>query len=215
MGNRAILLLLLLVLCYEVTVAVGFYREEKENWRGEREETERDKEEDWFLFQDSKRVIKTDAWVMTVLRNSGGRIAYRAMHIGFITMEPRAVFIPQYIHSSFILFIRTEEGQRLHIICSIDPSESLGLGVFQVTTDEAREMMTRQQEGPIVFLGDSRAPRPSPWRKFLQLKEQDRLQHLKRMVKFQQPPNQEEEQMAWSWRNLLNSIFREENKKKM
>ncbi|KAI9402356.1 hypothetical protein POPTR_001G259208v4 [Populus trichocarpa] len=74
--------------------------------------------------------------------------------------------------------------------------------------------MTRQQESPIVFLGDSRAPRPSPWRKFLQLKEQDRLQHLKRMVKFQQPPNQEEEQMTWSWRNLLNSIFGQENKKK-
>jgi hypothetical protein len=85
---------------------------------------------------------------------------------------------------------------------------------LQVTTDEVREMMTRQQESPIVFLGDSRAPRPSPWRKFLQLKEQDRLQHLKRMVKFQQPPNQEEEQMAWSWRNLLNSIFGQENKKK-
>lgn len=88
-------------------MAVGFYREEKENWRGEREETERDKEEDWFLLQDSKRVIKTDAGVMTVLRNYGGRIVDKAMHIGFITMEPRAVFIPQYIHSSLILFIRT------------------------------------------------------------------------------------------------------------
>ncbi|KAG6792852.1 hypothetical protein POTOM_002011 [Populus tomentosa] len=82
-----------------------------------------------------------------------------------------------------------------------------------VTTDEAREMITRQQEGPIVFLGDSRAPRPSPWRKFLLLKEQDRLQHLKRVVKFQQPPNQEK-QMAWSWRNLLNSVLGQENKKK-
>ncbi|KAJ7012882.1 hypothetical protein NC653_002807 [Populus alba x Populus x berolinensis] len=74
-------------------------------------------------------------------------------------------------------------------------------------------MITRQQEGPIVFLGDSRAPRPSPWRKFLLLKEQDRLQHLKRVVKIQQPPNQEK-QMAWSWRNLLNSILGQENKKK-
>ena len=42
-------------------------------------------------------MVKTDAGVMTVLRNSGGRIADRAMHIGFITIEPRAVFIPQYI----------------------------------------------------------------------------------------------------------------------
>ena len=74
--------------------------------------------------------------------------------------------------------------------------------------------MTRQQEGPIVFIGDSRAPRPSLWTKFLQLKEQDRLQHLKRMVKFQQQPSQGEEQRTWSWRKLLNSIFGQENKKK-
>jgi hypothetical protein len=83
-----------------------------------------------------------------------------------------------------------------------------------VTADEVREIMTRQQEGPIVFIGDSRAPRPSLWTKFLQLKEQDRLQHLKRVVKFQQQPSQGEEQRTWSWRKLLNSIFGQENKEK-
>lgn len=33
--------------------------------------------------------------------------------------------------SAFYL-MNTEEGQKLHIICSIDPSESLGLRAFQV-----------------------------------------------------------------------------------
>ncbi|KAJ6750820.1 hypothetical protein OIU85_001365 [Salix viminalis] len=142
-------------------------------------------------------------------------------------MEPRTVFIPQYIYSSLILFIcqgnsdklaerrlkfgdiyripdgsafylmNTDGGQRLHIICSIDPSESLGIGCFldclincalQVTIDEVREMMTRQQEGPDSFLGDFRAPRPSPWTKFLQLKERDRVHHLKRLVKSHNHP---------------------------
>lgn len=278
MGNGAAHLLLLLVLCYGVTMAVGLYREEKEDWRGDRDGTQIDREEEWLLLQDSKPVVKTDAGEMRVLRNYGGRIIDRPMHIGFITMEPRTLFVPQYIDSSLILFIRTgeakvgliykdelaerrlkigdiyripagsafylmnaEEGQRLNIICSIDPSESLGLGFFQsfyigggtyptsilagfeletlstafnVTTDELREIMTRQHEGPIVFVGDSRAPRPSLWTKFLQLKEQDRLQHLKRMVKFQQQPSQGEEQRTWSWRNLLISIFGQENKKK-
>ncbi|KAJ6984740.1 vicilin-like seed storage protein [Populus alba x Populus x berolinensis] len=278
MGNGAAHLLLLLVLCYGVTMAVGLYREEKEDWRGDRNETHIDREEEWLLLQDSKPVVKTDAGEMRVLRNYGGRIIDRPMHIGFITMEPRTLFVPQYIDSSLILFIRTgeakvgliykdelaerrlkigdiyripagsafylmnaEEGQRLNIICSIDPSESLGLGFFQsfyigggtyptsilagfeletlstafnVTTDEVTEIMTRQHEGPIVFVGDSRAPRPSLWTKFLQLKEQDRLQHLKRMVKFQQQPSQGEEQRTWSWRKLLISIFGQENKKK-
>ncbi|KAG5238418.1 vicilin antimicrobial peptide [Salix suchowensis] len=278
MGNRVAHLLLLLVLCYGLTMAVGLYREEKEDWRGDSEETQTGREQEWFMLQDSKRVVKTDAGDMRVLRNYGGRIMDRPIHIGFITMEPRSLFVPQYIDSSLILFVRTgearvgliyedelaerrlkigdiyripagsafylmnaEEGQRLHIICSIDPSESLGLGVFQsffigggtyptsilagfeletlstafnVTTDEVREIMTRQQEGPIVFIGDSRAPRLSPWTRFLSLKEQDRLQHLKRLVKFQQQPSEGEEQMTWSWRKLLNSVFGQENKKK-
>ncbi len=33
--------------------------------------------------------------------------------------------------SAFYL-VNTAEGQNLHIICSIDPSESLGMGAFQV-----------------------------------------------------------------------------------
>lgn len=169
MGNGAAHLLLLLVLCYGVTMAVGLYREEKEDWRGDRDGTQIDREEEWLLLQDSKPVVKTDAGEMRVLRNYGGRIIDRPMHIGFITMEPRTLFVPQYIDSSLILFIRTgeakvgliykdelaerrlkigdiyripagsafylmnaEEGQRLNIICSIDPSESLGLGFFPV-----------------------------------------------------------------------------------
>jgi hypothetical protein len=51
--------------------------------------------------------VKTDAGEMMVLRNYGGRIIDRPMHIGFITMEPRTLFVPQYIDSSLILFIRT------------------------------------------------------------------------------------------------------------
>lgn len=33
--------------------------------------------------------------------------------------------------STFYL-VNTAEGQKLHIICSIDPSEGLGVGTFQV-----------------------------------------------------------------------------------
>ncbi|KAI4382335.1 hypothetical protein MLD38_008312 [Melastoma candidum] len=93
------------------------------------------------------------------------------MHIGFITMEPQTLFIPQYVDSNLVLFVsrgdaklgliyqdylverrlkigyvyripagsalclvNVGEGQRLHIICSIDTSESLGLRNFQVAS---------------------------------------------------------------------------------
>ncbi|GAV62080.1 Cupin_1 domain-containing protein [Cephalotus follicularis] len=267
MGNRVTLLLLVLVLCYGVGMAMG-YREE-EDWRREREERGKGEGEDWFLLQDSKHVVKTDAGDMRVVKSLGGRIIDRPMHIGFIRMEPKTLFIPQYIDSTLIIFVRrgeakvgcvykdelverrlkmgdlyripagspfylvnTGEGQRLHIICSIDNSESLGLGVFQsffigggtnpksvlagfdpetlrtafnVTGAELGEIMTRQQDGPIVYISESHPP--SIWTKFLQLREEERLQHLKRMVE----PYREEEQPTWSWRKLLNSVFGQEN----
>ncbi|VAH90725.1 unnamed protein product [Triticum turgidum subsp. durum] len=90
------------------------------------------------------------------------------MHIGFITMEPKTLFVPQYIDSNLILFVQrgdvkvgwihkgglvekqlkmgdvlqidagsifymvnTGKGQRLHIICSIDASDSAGFAPYQ------------------------------------------------------------------------------------
>ncbi|KAJ9188891.1 hypothetical protein P3X46_000246 [Hevea brasiliensis] len=270
MGNRAALLLLVLLLCYGVTTAIGFVKEETEEKGTEREE--RREGEDRFLLHDTKHVVKTDAGDMRVVRSFGWRMIERPMHIGFITMEPKTLFIPHYLDSSLIIFIRrgeakigliykdelgerrlksgdiyhipagsafylvnTGEGQRLHIICSIDQSESLRLGAFQsffigggtyptsvlsgfepetlstafnVTIDEFKEIMTRQKDGPIVYLDDSRAPRSSIWTNFLQMKEQDRLQRLKRLIEFQQEPMEEEEETTWSWRKLLNSVFK-------
>lgn len=74
--------------------------------------------------------------------------------------------------------------------------------------DELREIMTRQQSGPIVYLSDSHAP--SIWSKFMDLKEHQRLAHLKRIVHFKEEANQDEEQPTWSFRKLLISIFWDE-----
>lgn len=70
-------------------------------------------------------------------------------------------------------------------------------------------ILSQQQEGPIVYLTESRAP--SIWTKFSQLQEQDRLKHLKKLI--QEEPNQEEEQPTeWSWRKLFDSFFGSEDK---
>ncbi|XP_031256361.1 vicilin-like seed storage protein At2g28490 [Pistacia vera] len=291
MRNLATFLLLVLVFSHALTMTMGYRDEdEDEDWKPEREwEREREREErggeeeedersgrgeERFLLQDAKRVVKTEAGDVRVITSVGGRIVDRPMHIGFVSMEPKSLFIPQYIDSNLILFVRrgearvgciykddlvektlkvgdvfripagsafylvnTGEGQKLHIICSIDPSESLGLRAFQsffigggsyptsilagfghetlsnafnVSSDEVEDILNRQQDGPIVYISDSHAP--SMWSKFLQLKEQERLQHLKRMVEFQQEP-QEQEQKTWSWRKLLNSVFGAEDRK--
>ncbi|XWS28433.1 hypothetical protein CRYUN_Cryun25bG0068500 [Craigia yunnanensis] len=273
MGKGVSFLLLALVLCYGVTVTMG-HRGEKER-RKERERREEKGEgagrEERFLLPNSKPVMKTDAGEMRVVRSLGGRIIEKPLHIGFITMEPKTLFVPQYLDSSLILFVRTGEarvgciykdemverrlkigdvyripagstfyilnpgeGQRLQIICSIDPSESLNLGTFQsffigggtyptsilagfgpetlstafnVSVSKVRGILSKQQEGPIVYVTKSHAP--SIWTKFSQLQEQDRLKHLKSM--FQGEHQQEEAE--WSWWKLFNTIFGIEDNK--
>lgn len=124
MGNRAALLVLVLVLCYGMAkaMAVSFAEEEdfgrekeereEREMRKEREQTRSEREEgeeetdDWFLLQDSKSVMRTEAGEMRVIKSLGGKIWDRPLHIGFITMEPQTLFIPQYLDSSLMIFIR-------------------------------------------------------------------------------------------------------------
>lgn len=59
-----------------------------------------------FLLQNSKSVFKTDAGEMRVMKINEDQFLDRRMQIGFITMEPRSLFIPQYLDSNLIIFIR-------------------------------------------------------------------------------------------------------------
>ena len=72
---------------------------------------------------------------------------------------------------------------------------------------KVRGILSKQQEGPIVYVTKSHAP--STWTKFSLLQEQDRLKHLKSM--FQGEPQQEEAE--WSWWKLFNTIFGMEDNK--
>ncbi|KAL2488863.1 RmlC-like cupins superfamily protein [Forsythia ovata] len=191
-------------------------------------------------------------------------------------MEPKSLFIPQYLDSSLILFIRrgearighiykdelvekrlktgdiyriaaglafylinTAEGQRLHIICSIDTSDSLGFHSFQsfyigggkypasilsgfdpltlatafnVSIGEVVELLSRQQAGPIVYLNVSHSP--SVWTKFLNLEDHYKLAHMKRIVHIGKD-GEEEKAPRWSFSKfLMTSIFGSENKRR-
>ncbi|KAM1277138.1 hypothetical protein ACFX13_030279 [Malus domestica] len=298
MGNKVIrFVVLMLVMCYGVSMTVGYTgdqdegwrtgtTEDKEDWKEEQESGGRrrwpekkeeeqypewggvESREDRFLLPEAKHVVKTAAGEMRVVMGALGRAVYKPMHIGFITMEPKSLFIPQYLDSNLILFVcrgevkvgliykdelgerilkagdvyiipagspfylvNTGEGQRVHIICSIDISESLGMGLqsffigggsnpqsviagfdhevlanaFNVTSSELSEMFTSQQQGPIVFVPESHSP--SVWSKFLRLKQQDRLQEMKSTFDIQQEDHHQGKSETWSWRKLLNSVF--------
>ncbi|PON62323.1 Bicupin, oxalate decarboxylase/oxidase [Parasponia andersonii] len=285
--SRLTLLVLVLVLSYGALRIMGV--DEDEDWGREREreesrerrrrreeEREEQGEEPPFLLKESKHVVKTEAGEMRVVWSFGSRFVEGPLRVGFITMEPKTLFIPQYLDSDLIIFIRrgeaklgfiykdelaerrlkigdlyripagsafylvnTGEGQRLQIICSFDTSESSRIGAFQsffigggtspksvlsgfddeilenafnVTHVELQEFLSSQQEGPIVYIPDSGSPRT--WAKFLQLKEEDKLEHLKRMVDSNQQGEEEEKKTTWSWRKLLDSLFANRDKKR-
>ena len=101
MGTRRNLLVAVLVGCCAVAV-VGFY-EEREEEGGRRE---RGEGEDMFLLHEMRHVVKTDAGDMKVVKGFGGKVGDKPIEVGFITMEPKTLFIPQYLDSDLIIFIR-------------------------------------------------------------------------------------------------------------
>ncbi|MCD7452582.1 hypothetical protein HAX54_017501 [Datura stramonium] len=259
MGNcRKVLLMLLLLVV--VVASVGAYEGDRRRAEVEEEEEE-ERGEGRFLLHDSKEIVRTDAGVMRVVGRggfSGGVSMFQSpMHIGFITMEPNSLFIPQYLDAHLTLFVRRgetrighiykddfaerrlkegdvytiragsafylvnpAEGQRLHIICSISTSSSLGLYGFQsffigggiyptsilggfdqltlstafnVSSEEVSEILTRQFSGAIVPLNTTHSPTPSIWANFLNLEQHQRLDHLKRIAYLEEDASLEEE----------------------
>ncbi|KAI8573727.1 hypothetical protein RHMOL_Rhmol01G0298700 [Rhododendron molle] len=263
------LLLLVLALCCAVAMVKG-YNHHESGEGGERRERER-----MFLLRDMKRVVRTDAGEMKVVRGSHGWISDMPnIHVGFVTMEPDSLFVPQYLDSDLILFIRrgearvgsiyrdeliekrlncgdvyripagstfylvnTADGQQLHVICSMEKSDSIGWGTFRsffigggsnptsilagferstlstalnVSESQVSQIMTRQKSGPIISLSNSHSDsHPSRvWTQFLEMKHYERVKCLKRMVQVHEEANeQDEEPIMWSFRKLLGSVF--------
>lgn len=107
------LLVLVLLLSYGALGILGF--DEDEDWSREKEESrerrreeerEEEGEEPPFLLKESKHVMRTDAGEMRVVSTSGSRFMEGPMRVGFITMEPKTLFLPQYLDSDLIIFIR-------------------------------------------------------------------------------------------------------------
>ncbi|CAN4100896.1 unnamed protein product [Withania somnifera] len=111
MGKIISLLLLVLVLFSALVASVGGYEYEEE------ESEVRTQGEKWFLLRHLHDVVKTDAGSMAMVKggNRRGSFLHSPMHIGFITMEPNSLFIPQYLDSNLVLFVHQGEARVAHI----------------------------------------------------------------------------------------------------
>uniref|UniRef100_A0A6V7QSQ7 Cupin type-1 domain-containing protein n=1 Tax=Ananas comosus var. bracteatus TaxID=296719 RepID=A0A6V7QSQ7_ANACO len=169
-----------------------------------------------FMLGKAKKVVETAGGEVRVVSGLRWKGDPNPMHIGFISMEPNTLFIPQYIDSDLVLFVKsgeakvgwiykdkmvekhlkkgdvnvisagsafyvvnTGEGQKLHVICSIDTSESIGHGpyesffvgggryptsvlagfdtrtltaAFNISSEELAMLMRSQRSGPIIYM---------------------------------------------------------------
>ncbi|XP_019177854.1 PREDICTED: vicilin-like seed storage protein At2g28490 [Ipomoea nil] len=161
MGKQQMSLLVLVLVAYCAVEGLGRREFEGEERSGGQKKM--------FILNEAKEVVRTESGVIKVVRGSTSTSG-RLMHIGFITMEPQSLLIPQYLDSHLVLFINqgearighvykdklaerkvksgdmytieagsafyvenTAEGQRLHIICSInivDTSDMRGADTY-------------------------------------------------------------------------------------
>ncbi|XP_055832611.1 vicilin-like seed storage protein At2g28490 [Solanum dulcamara] len=115
MGNRRTLLLLVLVVFSTLVAFVCGY--EYEGRKREKESEPRTQGEKWFLLRQFHNVVKTDAGSMRMVKGGyrAGSFLHSPMHIGFISMEPNSLFIPQYLDSDIVLFVHHGEARVGHI----------------------------------------------------------------------------------------------------
>ena len=99
MEDRRTLLLLVLVLFSALVSSVSANEEEEIEQRTQGEKR--------FVLRQLHNVVQTDAGSMRMVKGGYRRDSFlhSPMHIGFISMEPNSLFIPQYLDSNLILFV--------------------------------------------------------------------------------------------------------------
>lgn len=145
MGKKSLFLLFLVLGCALFMNRASGFGVEMEgggDMGGEGEAEGGGEGHDWFLLKDSMHVIKSDAGDMRVVRGGGKRLWRSPMHIGFITMEPNSLFIPQYLDSTLILFIR-----RGKFFISFPVFQSTSLDIYIYICTESRTELKGQDNG--------------------------------------------------------------------
>lgn len=114
MERRLLLLsLLLLILSRRSASAAPLHGETKKAWWEEEgggewrpEEQEGKGSRGMFVLDRLEKVVESEGGQVRVVRGQAWPHREGLMHIGFITMEPKTLFVPQYLDSGLTLFVQ-------------------------------------------------------------------------------------------------------------
>lgn len=123
------LYLLLLVSLWAFTGVLGDQREryrEREK-KGEEEWEEKGSKRGLFILDKWEKVVESEGGEVRVVRGFGSPSEHGSgfdaphkglLHIGFITMDPKTLFVPQYLDAGLILFVRRGMNKGIHFLPS-------------------------------------------------------------------------------------------------
>ncbi|RZR74841.1 hypothetical protein BHM03_00044674 [Ensete ventricosum] len=206
MGRRSeltLLLLQLLAVASFCSMAVTGYREREIGG----EEEVRGTTTSPFKLEKSEQVVKTEGGEVRVVRGFGSSSKWgwggpvSPMHIGFIFMEPKTLFIPQYLDSSLILFVHRGEVRVGWIYKDGLAERQLKMGDIIHIPAGSTFYMVNAGEGQrlqiICSIDTSESMDFSPYQRI------DRRRR-KGLLEFH---DGDEEDGRWTWRKLLTGIL--------
>ncbi|GJN31396.1 hypothetical protein PR202_gb19791 [Eleusine coracana subsp. coracana] len=103
------LLMFLLIL---TRCSAAWWEEGEGEWRPEEEEGGKQKQGRMFVLERLEKVVDSEGGKVHVVRGQPwppGSFREGLMHIGFIDMEPKTLFVPQYLDSALTLFVQRGE----------------------------------------------------------------------------------------------------------
>ncbi|KAJ0975485.1 hypothetical protein J5N97_017450 [Dioscorea zingiberensis] len=140
-----------------------------------------------FILNKFKKVIKSEGGEVKVVSGYRWKGDLNPMHIGFVSMEPNTLFIPQYIDANLILFIQTGEVKVgwIHKDKLVEAKLKMG-DVSVIPAGSAFYFINVGNDEKLRMICSINAAGTSGWKSYQEY---------------------EESYKAWSWRKLLNSII--------
>jgi hypothetical protein len=110
------MMLALLLVVSQCSATAVRHGEKRARW----EEGEGEADKGMFVLDRLEKVVESDGGQVQVVRGQPGSFREGLMHIGFINMEPKTLFVPQYLDSALTLFVQrgTTCSHVIHYVCA-------------------------------------------------------------------------------------------------
>ncbi|KAJ4793183.1 Vicilin-like antimicrobial peptides 2-2 [Rhynchospora pubera] len=145
---------------------------ERRERKGEEEWEEKGSKRGLFILDKWEKVVESEGGEVRVVRGFGSPMDHGSgfdglrkglLHIGLILMEPKTLFVPQYLDAGLILFVRRGGGTSPKSVLAGFDTKTLATAL-NVTADDVDTFLGARSRGPIVYVTEEPAGRETKHR---------------------------------------------------